>query len=892
MIRGILENFARLVAIVRKRRLDADFDEEIRSHIELLTEENIARGMSTDEAHRQAMLRLGGLSAARDSHRNARGFPILERFFQTSWLDFKLGLRMMLKYPGLSLAGVVGMGVAIAIGAGIFAVFQATLFPSIPVDDGDRLVGIENWDTQTRNQDYHSLHDFLTWREELKSVEEIGAFHARSSNLIKDDGAVEQVRVVEINAGGLRTAHVEPLMGRLLTDEDDKPGTPDVAIISHQLWQREFDADPAILGRTVRLGSTAHTVVGVMPPGFAFPVNDNLWIPLRPNALAFQRGAGPDLFVFGRLAAGFTRERAQAELTRVGERTAADFPQNSHVKARIVAYSALFFDDIAMAEFVAAQFLVTMLLVVVFANIAILVYARTASRSSEIAVRNALGAGRRRIVSQLFIEALVLTSGAAVFGLTLIKIAAQEARALFVGEAGAIPFWIDFSLSTETILITVAFTVLAALIAGVVPALKATGRHVERQLRQLEGGARMQLGRTWTALIIVQVAVVVAILPGVIFNAWQEYGTFEPGFPVDEFVGARLGLENDPAQSTAVFNQLQSGLIERIKAEPGVVGVTRGAIPGKEARGMIEVDGKDGRARMVRFSRVDSNFFDVFTVRMLMGQSLAQTAADGAVVVNRAFVDEILGGANPLGRRVRYVANRRAGDEIFVFAPGGVPETRDNDGWYEITGVVDNLPAKPVQAGEAAARIYHPTAADEMYTLVMIRMRQAESTRTFGARLRQMTANLDPSFQIRSVLPLDEFYRRDQLERRLSSQVLTFVSASVLLLSAAGIYALMSFAVVQRRREIGIRIALGADRRRILSSIFVRAMCQLAIGVMLGTIAAFALNSLMGSDFIGGHVRIMLPLVATLMFLVGLVAAVGPARRGLSIQPTEALKDV
>jgi putative ABC transport system permease protein len=173
----------------------------------------------------------------------------------------------------------------------------------------------------------------------------------------------------------------------------------------------------------------------------------------------------------------------------------------------------------------------------------------------------------------------------------------------------------------------------------------------------------------------------------------------------------------------------------------------------------------------------------------------------------------------------------------------------------------------------------------------MTRMRQPESTKTFGARLRQMTATLDPSFQIRSVLPLDEFYRRDQLERRLSSQVLTFISVSVLLLSAAGIYALMSFVVVQRRREIGIRIALGADRRRILTSIFVRAMAQLAIGVLLGTVAAFALNRLMGTDFIGGHVQIMLPLVGTLMFLVGLIATVGPARRGLSIQPTEALRD-
>jgi predicted permease len=706
MIRRVLESLARLADVLRKRKLDADFDEEIATHIELLTEENIGRGMSADEAHRQAMLRLGGLAAVRNIHRDARGFPVLERFLQTSWLDFKLGIRMMLKYPGLSLTGVVGMGVAIAIGTGIFAVFQATLFPSIPLDEGDRLVGIENWDTETRNQDYHSLHDFLAWRAELRSVEEIGAFHARSSNLIKADGTVEQVRVVEINPGGLRTAHIEPLMGRLLTDEDDKPGSPDVAIISHQMWQRQFDADPTILGMTVRLGPKSHTIVGVMPPGFAFPVNDNLWIPLRANPLAFERGGGPELFIFGRIAPGFTRDSAQAELTQIGIRTASDFPETSRLKPRIVPYSALFFDDVAMAEFLAAQFMVIMLLVVVFGNVAILIYARTASRHSEIAVRTALGASRRRIVSQLFVEALVLTSVAAVFGLTLIKIAAQEGKALFAGEAGDIPFWIDFSLSFQTILVTLAFTILAAVIAGVVPALKATSRNVERQLRQLEGGARMQLGRTWTALIIVQVAVVVAILPGAIFNAWQAYGTFEPGFPVVEFVGARLGLDGGPAQSTELLKDLQNRLLERIKAEPDVVGVTGGSIPGKEQRITVEIEGTDGRPRMARFTRVDSNFFDVFGVRTLMGQSLAQTVSDTAVVVNRAFVDDILGGTNPLGRRVRYVTSRRNGTDTFVVPLGvAVPQTQENDGWYEITGVVDNLPAKTVQSDETAARI-------------------------------------------------------------------------------------------------------------------------------------------------------------------------------------------
>jgi putative ABC transport system permease protein len=372
-----------------------------------------------------------------------------------SWMDFKLGWRMLVKYPGLTLVGGLGMAVAIAIGAGSFALIYASLHPTLPLDEGERIVGLENWDADINNQDYRSLHDFVSWRDELKSVETIGAFRAIQRNLVAPDGRSEAIAVAEMTASGFQVARVPPLLGRPLVSADERTGAPAVLVIGYELWRTRFASESSIIGRSVRLGATVHTVVGVMPPGFEFPVNHRAWVPLRLNPSDYERRQGPRISVFGRLAPGVTLERAQVELTTIGQRTAAAFPKtHERLRPRVVLYTETMFDDEPRRGLHFMQVLISLLVVVVGVNVAILVYARTATRQTEIAVRTALGASRRRIVGQFFVEALVLSLVAASAGLFLANVALRQADAAakqLAAPMGSVPFWMTFELSSGTV---------------------------------------------------------------------------------------------------------------------------------------------------------------------------------------------------------------------------------------------------------------------------------------------------------------------------------------------------------------------------------------------------------------------------------------------------------
>ena len=316
--------------------------------------------------------------------------------FGMSWLDFKLGLRMLVKYPGLTLVGGLGMAVAIAIGAGFFAFFYSHLYPTLPLEEGDRIVALENWDVVVNNEERQSLHDFVTWRGEMETVEDVAAFRTIGRNLIVPGGPAQPVPIARMTASGFRVARVPPLLGRYLVDEDEQAGTPPVIVIGHDVWQTRFAGERDVVGREVRLGSTVHTVVGVMPEGFAFPMNHRFWTPLRANPSDYERGQGPEIFIFGRLAAGVTLDEAQAELTVIGQQSAAAFPEtHEQLRPQVLPYTYPLIDiqDVSAWWVARMQLFVSLLLVVVAVNVAVLAYARTATRRGEIAVAR-LGIGQ------------------------------------------------------------------------------------------------------------------------------------------------------------------------------------------------------------------------------------------------------------------------------------------------------------------------------------------------------------------------------------------------------------------------------------------------------------------------------------------------------------------
>ena len=806
------------------------------------------------------------------------------------WLDVKLGVRVLIKYPGLALVGVFGIAVAVAIAAGGFSVMYANfLAPSLPLEQGDRIVSIQIWDSAASKPERRILRDYQGWREGLKSIEEIGAFRTVTANLIAPGAPPESVTVASMSASGFTVARVRPLTGRYLLQEDEREDAPSVVVIGENVWRNRFGADPAILGRTIQLGTTSLSIVGVMPEGFAFPVNHRFWMPLRIGSALPEPLTGPDLMAFGRLAPGSTITNAQAELATIYQRTALAFPKTyAQLRFQVTPYASSFGglgETPSVTELLLMNLVMTMLLVAVCLNVAILVYTRTAMRQSEISVRTALGASRGRIVAQLFIEALVLSAAGAIVGVAIAALALRQVTIITLPLASMVPFWVSFRLSPQAVLYAVMLSVLGAAIVGIVPALQATGRRVQSGARVIgSGGSGMRLGGTWTVLVVAQVAFAVILLPPAVFNAWYNLRAelADPGFAAEEFLTAQLWmdyLQSADRTATDRYTGRQVELMRRLDAEPRVSGATFAmATPGNEPGASIDTQ---GASHEVRFNRVAVNFFRTLDVPILAGRGFepadvsaagagrAEPRESGVVVVNQSFALRVFGG-DALGRRIRYTESER---------------------WYEIVGIVRDFPAG-VSPGmlDSQLRLYHPVAAGQVQPVTMALRIRGGAPSTFARRLSEVAAAVDPDLQLRTILSMKDALRQEQWIRRLEAGVLGGVSLSVLLLSSAGIFALMSFTVSQRRREIGIRIALGADRKRIIASVFSRALAQLAIGAALGTAAAATLES--GNHLMRGNAAIVLPLVALFMMAVGFVAALGPARRGLRIEPTEALREL
>src|SRR5687768_565608 len=467
---------ARVRSLIRAVRNDPDDDmqAEFAHHMALRALDLVRAGLSPDAATRQARVEFGGTYNYKEAGREARGLRWFDAM-RISWLDIKLGARMIRRYPGLTLVAGIAMGVAIALGAGAMGVIALMRDPQIPLDEGDRIVGIQVW-SPSFDAERRIAFDLATWKAELKTVRDLGAFRNATRAVGANDGKAEPGRGAEMNASGFRVARVNPLLGRYLLDDDERPGAPLVVVLGHDIWSARFGSDSAIIGKAVKIGGVPHIVVGVMPEGFAFPINYNMWLPLRLDAHIEPR-QGPVLYAFGRLAPGATLEGSRAEVAALGERTAKQFPQtHERLRPRLLPFAQSWFEldspETVLAHR-AAQIAVTLLLGIICVNIAILVYARTATRQREIAVRSALGASRGRIVAQLVGEALVLAGIGAAVGLTLISlIAAQMDRILIeTGASSVIPFWMNVGISAETVAYLVALAFLAALIIGVVPAL-------------------------------------------------------------------------------------------------------------------------------------------------------------------------------------------------------------------------------------------------------------------------------------------------------------------------------------------------------------------------------------------------------------------------------------
>jgi putative ABC transport system permease protein len=830
-----------------------------------------------------------------------------------SWIDFKLGLRMLVKHPGLTLVGGLALAFAIFVGAGCYEVYSQVLHPRLPIDDGERVVMVELLDDRSRSLEPRTVHDFAVWRTELSTLEELGAAQPLVPNLVTGDGSGEPILAAAVTASVFGMLRVPPLMGRALVAADESPVAPDVVVIGHDVWQGRFGGDPDVVGGTALLGGVEHTVVGVMPPGFAFPRNQQLWIPLRVDP-ALEPLRGPGVFVFGRLAPDATLDQARIEMDAYVGRAMVEYPADyEHLHARVLPYAEA--TAWGITGDLTEQFMVMsvnvfagLFLILVCGNVGLLMFARAAAREGEIVVRTALGASRRRIIGQLFSEASALALVAGLAGVAAAVYGFEGVSRALSGDA-PLAFWFHTSLSPGTIAYAAALTVLGALIAGVVPGLKITAGGIDARLRSItSGGGGLRFGGVWTGVIVLQVAVTVTF-PAVGWFVHQDVvriREYEPLFASEEYLSARLRLNPGPSRSpseggeevlpTTRFGSTVRALEARLEAEPSVAGVTMTrTVPGTSSGWRrIEMDDggeaardeldETGPGRLVGGRLVAPDFLDVLEVEAVLGRTFDPGDADPearTVVVNEPFVDEVLGGRNPIGRRLRY---RSSSDGWDGATPGDEPGP-----WHRIVGVVPALGrSNGPPSGAPRARLFHAVSPESRWAQTLLVHVNGDAT-AFATRLREISGEVEPDLALLSLQPLDLARERDLRSYAFWVRLIVGVSGVAMLLSLAGIYSVMSFTVARRTREIGVRVALGAGPARVATAIFRRPLAQIAAGLLLGLLIVMGLGMDINKSELWGTQFTLLLGYGVLTTAVCLSACVGPTRRALNVEPSEAL---
>jgi putative ABC transport system permease protein len=886
-------------ALVHRTDVELEMREEFRHHLAERADDLMRSGLTPDAANAQARREFGHEGTHREQAREAMGLASFAQF-RVSWVDVKVGLRMLRKHPVLNLAAVFALAVGIPVGLAPSHLARALEAP-LPGDAEAHVRAIRYWDPLSSAVAPTWDGEFTFWAQTLRSFSSLGAFRTSSYNVASADGRAAPAAGAQLSASVFRMLGARPLLGRVLEASDFAAGAPDVVVIGHGLWSSRFGQDPDVLGRSIRIGRNLHAVVGVMPEGFAFPTNEALWLPLR---LASVGGVGEKVRVqvIGRLADGVSARQAQAELSSQGPpppisaASASEARERARLQAEVVPFGLLFLGLPAgglasLPEFRYVQVLMFVLLLVACGNVAMLVFARTATRLQELAIRTALGASRARLVSQIFVETLLLAVIAAGVGVLVFHWALGHVNLAGLAGESQLPYWLSLGLTRETALSAIALAAVSATVAGVVPAIAITGRAISQNIR---GGSRVRFGRLTGALVVADIAVSVAAV-GMAFAVSGHATDLQAanratGIPASEYLAVEFRLpQSGDGPDHRLRMQLaadQRDLVAALEREPGVRRVAVGdVLPRMEHRSRpYELDGvgsaSDVPLRWTRLARVDVDFFGALGTSILEGRDFERTDAEeeGArvAIVNTAFVARALEDQDPIGRRVRFPTLSDTGNAV----------------WYRIVGVVGPLGVNVVNADRGEA-VYLPAAVgtiNPMRLAVHLGVPPASLT----ARVRDLAMKVDPDLVMGKASVLSDVRQGDwYLVMGLAAGLVVLVGV-LIALATSGLYAMLSLAVSERTREIGIRAALGASRRALLMTILKRSLVQIGLGAAIGLpIAARSVFELTGTPDGGGSVAqsmaVALGLSTGIVLAVALGSCLVPTRRILGIQASEAM---
>ena len=834
--------------------------------------------------------------------------PMTRAAVGVSWLDVKLGLRMLVKHPGSTLVAVVTLAIGIPVGL-VPMHIAAVAETAPPVAESDRLYALRYVDLGSSRPLPAFIDHFEVWRDELDYFESVAFVSMnRRYNVIVEDGQAAPVPGAAVTPSMFEALRVPPFLGRALIAADNEPGAPPVVVIAHDLWQSRLAGDESVIGRTVSVGGESRTVVGVMPEDFHHPHRDRLWLPIRDNVGAGGESpgrAGTPL-VFGRLKDGATPEQARAQFEAIHDRLTAEHPEiYERLEPQVVPFTIALLGHpegglrghLDYGIILAVGFL---LLLVACANVGVLIFARTAARSAELAVRTALGASRRRVLAQLFSETLVLAVLAAGVGLL---VADRVVVDLLVGLLDTQPYWVDYGVTTGTMAWALVLAAVSASVAGTLPGLRVTRAGVRHNVqRHSTGGTSPRFGRGSHALIVGNVALaVVTVGVGVFVASGLADAYQESGVSSRQYLTARLTIPSaavpgsgepfDMEAYLAGVVALEQDFVRRLSQYPEIRAVAAGtALPGLDYPAtFVEVEGDaqagSGPAPFVRIARVDPGFFDALERPILGGRGFDLADLDGdflAAIVTTSFADQVMRGRNPIGRRFRQMSRR------------GEPSSD----WYEIVGLVDdgvvdgNLNLGTYGLDRTEGGVYLPFNGRSRIFRFAVRV--GEDAAGFAPRLREIVGEIDSSYLVSEPEPLEDVVPDSQEQIRAVLWGTGILIVVLVGLSISGVYALMSFTVTARRREIGIRAALGADRRTIALVVAHRPLAQLAAGVLLGAPFTWWILDLAGAYLgrfgFGGSLVTTLLLAACVLAVIAGLACTAPTMRALNVMPTEALR--
>ena len=799
--------------------------------------------------------------------------------------DLVSGIRMLVRYPTLSLGAIVTLGVGIGLSTTVFCVVNGGLFKGLPFPNADRIVAVYSSNpSQGQPRLPIAVQDFAVIQSRQTSFEVLGAYSAAPYNLSVEEGRPERFAGGQLSIDAFRALGVQPLLGRGFQEGDDAPGA-NVVLLGHELWRDRYGSAPDIVGRTIRANITQMTVIGVMPPKFGFPIREVLWVPLRIDPLATARGQGPRYQAIGLLKPGVSAPEATAQLATIAAQLERDFPAtNAGVSAGAVGY----LETILGHEIYAM--LMTMLgagigvLLIACVNVSNLLVARASLRRREVAVRMALGAARGRIIRQHLTEVLVLASTGAAIGILLSTVGMRWFIASL--SVNPPPFWITFELDYRIMLFVLGLIVISSLVAGGLPALQSArvdaGAALKDDSRSSTSGS---FARFSGALVVAELAVSCGLLiaAGLMIKSVVQLRTQPMPFAIENVLTARVDLpRSDYPDSTASIRFFEH-LLTRLKTIPGVEAATlsdglpaagNGTIP-------VQLPGKAYAQQsdhpLAREGIVTPGYFETFQTRLASGREFttSDTASSQPVaIINESFARLHFPGEDAVGRQFKRTR------------PG------NKEPWLTVVGLVPDLLMEGIgNNGASPVGYYIPIAQSDVANGVRIAVRTRGDAVSLTPLLRSAVTSLDPGLALYEVSSMRRVIGRQTWFYTTFGTFFMAFGICALLLAAAGLYGVMSFAVTQRTREMGVRSALGAKGAQLIALVMRRSVVQLAIGVVLGLVLAIVAAGALRPVLYRVDPRDVTVFAGVILMLVvvSVLASLLPARRVAKIDPVKAL---